>query len=179
MASSLAIRTEAEYLRVLSELCRSELSSNKPKQAFEKLKEQVGYMAIYTIGALLPEIYDVHSKVIDKLLDKGRSNYLCEISDFEESHTPTHFAHFRTIGEHVIDVFAETSAVVARRIQKEDYSKVEFDAGCCGQSRCLVCVGIMSSVSLVEVRKGRFPFKLDPGLGREVVNKLFDRDNRA
>jgi len=78
-----------------------------------------------------------------------------------------------------IDCFADVSALMPR-LRDFDLKRVSWEGGCCGQTQCACCAGVIGSVSLVAVKQMSFPFALHGKLAADICRRVkaaMDDDN--
>lgn len=103
----------------------------------------------------------------------------------EEKKAPEHwYAHFLVKGEITIDCYLMVDELMPHlKDAKADIENIDWEGGCCGQTRCACCIGMINSVELISLWRGNFPFASQGKLEKEIFEKLkseiIDEDDGA
>jgi hypothetical protein len=62
-------------------------------------------------------------------------------------------AHVLTHGGNTADIFYAVTKAEATQLLKMDWSTLEFEGGCCGQSKCAICSDFVEGAKLVQIHQ--------------------------
>jgi hypothetical protein len=85
-------------------------------------------------------------------------------------------AHFCVTDQddNTLDVYISINDATKETWSHADLKHVEFEEGCCGQNRCVVCAGTMRSAELISIHPGAFPFAQHGNIHESLLNEIND-----